>query len=326
MRVMDFSVSHLPEAYELSRLAYEKERRAVPALPDRPPLPLEELAENGLGSAAFEHGKLVGFLCCVPPFQNAFNSTYATGVFSPMGASAVFGEDREKIFGALYQHAAEKWVAAGAVSHGVCLYSHDTEALCQFFRYGFGMRCVDAIRSLDPLPATPCEGYLFQEMEDFSPIYPLELLLTEHQETSPYFMPRTPDSPEEFRECNRRENPRYFAAFYEGEACAYLRLSETGETFATEDPGYLHISGAYCLPEHRGRGVFQNLVNQALTAMREEGYARLGVDFESINPAGYYFWTKYFTPYTYGVVRRIDERVLELPTRTKHNPPKEVFL
>jgi hypothetical protein len=38
-----------------------------------------------------------------------------------------------------------------------------------------------------------------------------------------------------------------------------------------------------------------------------QGYARLGVDFESINPPAYAFWTKHFQAYTCGVVRRIDE-------------------
>jgi hypothetical protein len=40
------------------------------------------------------------------------------------------------------------------------------------------------------------------------------------------------------------------------------------------------------------------------------GYTRLGVDFESLNPAGYGFWLKYFDPYTHSVVRRIDEKAV----------------
>lgn len=36
----------------------------------------------------------------------------------------------------------------------------------------------------------------------------------------------------------------------------------------------------------------------------------LGLDFESINPTAYVFWTKYFTPYTHSVVRRIDEKII----------------
>jgi GNAT superfamily N-acetyltransferase len=76
-------------------------------------------------------------------------------------------------------------------------------------------------------------------------------------------------------------------------------------------PDYRHIDGAYCLPEHRGKGVFQNLLNFAIRTLKAENYTRLGVDFESINPTAYGFWMKYFTPYTHSVVRRIDEKILE---------------
>ena len=51
-------------------------------------------------------------------------------------------------------------------------------------------------------------------------------------------------------------------------------------------------------------------MNYAITVLKEEGYTRLGVDFESINPTARGFWLKYFSAYTHGVVRRIDERIL----------------
>ena len=40
-------------------------------------------------------------------------------------------------------------------------------------------------------------------------------------------------------------------------------------------------------------------------------YTMLGVDFESINPSGSGFWLKFFHAYTNGVVRRIDERIMQ---------------
>lgn len=41
------------------------------------------------------------------------------------------------------------------------------------------------------------------------------------------------------------------------------------------------------------------------------GKTHLGVDYETVNPTALYFWTKYFTPYTYSYIRRIDERVVK---------------
>ena len=66
-----------------------------------------------------------------------------------------------------------------------------------------------------------------------------------------------------------------------------------------------------CEPEHRGRGVYKNLLNYAINTLKTEGYTRLGVDFESINPSGSGFWLKYFNAYTKSVVRRIDERIIQ---------------
>ena len=74
---------------------------------------------------------------------------------------------------------------------------------------------------------------------------------------------------------------------------------------------YRHIMGAYCMPEHRGRGVYKNLLNYVINTLKTEGYTRLGVDFESINPSGSGFWLKFFHAYTNSVVRRIDERIMQ---------------
>lgn len=91
-----------------------------------------------------------------------------------------------------------------------------------------------------------------------------------------------------------------------------LKTKVSGETFVARGDTYCHIRGAYCLPEHRGKGLYQNLLNFTISALKREGYTRLGVDFESFNPTARGFWLKYFSAYTNGVVRRIDERITQL--------------
>jgi GNAT superfamily N-acetyltransferase len=87
-------------------------------------------------------------------------------------------------------------------------------------------------------------------------------------------------------------------------------VSDDGENFVTHHSmnGYKmkNICGAYCLPDYRGKCIFQNLLNFVISILKDEGYTRLGVDFESYNPTAYGFWLKYFTAYTNSVVRRID--------------------
>ena len=99
MQIVDFTAEHIETAADLAKLSYEEERGFVPILPpiDRVP-DLKPYAQNGFGVAAFEGNAMVGFLCSVPPFQNAFGSTCATGVFSPMGANGAIGDNRARIY------------------------------------------------------------------------------------------------------------------------------------------------------------------------------------------------------------------------------------
>jgi len=302
MKIIDFTATHIDQATQIAIQNYDEEREHVPALP-----PIEKItfAENNLGVAAFEGDRMLGFLCAVGPFKNAFRSTDATGVFSPMGANGVIGDNRAKVYALLYQAAGAKWARAGAASHAVCLYAHDKEAQKQFFRYGFGMRCVDAIRGMDEIPAQAREGYSFSELEDILKILPFENMLDKSYLDSPFFMYREPSSEiENFQSI-------YFVAKYDNKIVAFIRAELDGENFIQETPGYLHCKGLYCLPEHRGKGISQKLLNMLLHKLKSQGYTRLGVDFESFNPSGSGFWLKYFTAYTHSVVRRIDEFVVE---------------
>ncbi len=315
MQIVDFTVDHIKAAVQLAKQNYEDERGFVPALPPVDTLPdLNPYAENGLGVAAFEGGIMIGFLCSVPLFKNAFRSTDATGVFSPMGANGAIGENRAKVYARLYQAAGEKWVRAGASSHAVCLYAHDREVQEQFFRYGFGLRCVDAIRGMDEIIVPTCEGYSFSELapKEILDILPLENMLDESYIDSPFFMFREKESEAVFLKKYEHFQSVYFAAKYEGQIVAFVRAELDGENFICNTPGYLHVKGAYCLPEHRGKGLNQKLLSMLMQKLKAKGYTRLGVDFESLNPTAYGFWLKYFDAYTHSVVRRIDEKILEV--------------
>ena len=313
MQIVNFTAEHIERAVQIAKQSYEMERKYVPTLPPEYEIPnLSPFAENGLGVAAFDGDDMVGFLCGIGPFQNAFRSTDAIGVFSPMGGNGAAGEYRANTFARMYQAVGEKWAYAGAASHAVCVYAHDKEAQEQFFRYGFGMRCIDAVRGMAPISCVPCKGYEFTvlEIDEYQKVFPLELMLNKYQCSSPYFLSRKPDTLESFIDSYVKNDERFFAAKYQGELCAYLMTASGGDTFIADDQGYVDMGGAFCLPEHRGKGVYQNLLNLAVSVLAQEGYTRLGVNFESINPLGSSFWLKYFHAYAHSVVRRIDEHAI----------------
>ena len=311
MQIYDFTSAHIEQAAQIAKQNYDKERGHVPALPPIDAVPdLIPFAENGLGVAAFDDSEMVGFLCAVGPFQNAFSSTDAVGVFSPMGANGAVGSNRTEVYVRMYQAAGEKWARAGASSHAVCLYAHDKEAQEQFFRYGFGLRCVDAIRGMDEVMAPLCDGYTYSELtsEEHIDIYPFIKLFNQHFLCSPTFMVKPDLTESEFLKGVKHD--RFFAARKDGIIVAFISISQAGETFIRDVSGYIHADGAYCLPEHRGKGMLQNLLNLAMNILKVEDCKYLGVDFESINPTAYGFWLKYFDAYTHGVVRRIDEHAI----------------
>ncbi len=321
MKIVNFTVAHVERAAQIAKQNYEEERGYVPALPSSADLSsafptlenmpdLTPFADNGLSVAAIDGGDVVGFLCSYGVWNDAWDIPGLRHVFSPMHANGTIPENRAKIYARLYQAAGEKWARVGAASHGICLYAHDREAQEQFFRYGFGMRCIDAIRGMDDVASPNCGGYEFTELvpERYSEVYPLNIMLQSHYCKSPFFMVRPNITEAEFLE--NENGDRYFVARKDGATVAFLCFGRSGETFLRKIPGYIHADGAYCLPEHRGKGLLQNLLNLATSTFKNEGYKYLGVDFESINPPAYGFWLKHFTAYTHSVVRRIDENAV----------------
>ena len=312
MYILDFEKEHVEEAAAIALVNYYEEQQFVKELPQISAIPnINDFAGNGLSVAAFEGERMVGFLCGCAPFDNAFRATDVRGVFSPMGSHGAVLENRAKIYAAMYQTVAKKWVKAGAVSHAICLYAHEETSQYQYFQYGFGLRCLDAIRPMESISCETCEGYDFEELkqEEYYLVYPLYLALHDHYRESPFFMNRTPESEEEFRISSREGEGRFFVAKHKGELCAFVKIAASGETFVATGHAYRHIRGAYCLPEHRGKSLYQNLLNFVIGILKREGYTKLGVDFESFNPTARGFWLKYFAPYTHSVVRRIDERI-----------------
>ncbi len=315
MQVTDFNYDHIEQAAALARTNYEEARTLLPILPEDIQFPgMAEFAENGLGVSAFEDGKLVGFLCCCSPFEKAFGSTKARGVFSPLHANGASAENRAAIYAHMYQAAAKKWADAGVSSHALCLYASDNTAINQFFHYGFGHRCAEAIRPMFELDTPSCPDIEFAELdiEERAFVYPLIVRLANHMSESPIFILRETIPEDKFKEEIRNTNERYFAAKSRGGIVAYLKTGDTGENFITLAPKMRNIYCAYCLPQFRGKGIYQNLINHTIRILSSEGYTLLGVEFESFNPTGNGFWPKYFTPYTTSVARRIDENILEI--------------
>ncbi len=313
MNIVPFDENHIGEAGELLFKAYQTERAAVPVLPDCGDAGFfahmaSELCGNGLGVAAVEEGRLQGFLTGMEAGELFGTSS---GIYIPVYGHAVKGRDRQNTYQQLYAGASDIWVRKGLFSHAITMYAHDKTAVNAWFWQDFGLRCVDAIRSLDNIQVRGKESF------DIRRIEPSEagILLELHREhwryykSAPMFMHVQEDCTlEELQDWLTEENQYAFAAFENGVPAAYMQLRNSGETFVSADAMSMNICGAYVKPGLRGAGYGAAILQTIVDWLREKGFSRLGVDYESFNIQGSRFWQKHFTAFTYSLTRRIDER------------------
>lgn len=309
MNIVTFEKQHIEEAKAIAFANYQQEWEKVPCLPRITRMPeLTWFAENGLGVAAIENGELIGFLCCVGAFDNAFGSG-VKGTFSPIHAHGALTEGRVEIYRRMYQAAAQIWVDHGIMQHAIALYAHDSAAQEALFLYGFGARCADAIRDMEQIRCGKVPGIVFRELpkEELIRLRPMRNALHAHLGESPCFLDAHNGLPEKWILNREQGDYRVFAAETETDIAAYIEVCADGENFLTEAEDMANICGAFCWPRYRGTGIFAQLLNFCVDSLRREGFQRLGVDHETANPTALAAWSKYFTHYTYSLVRRIEE-------------------
>lgn len=293
---------------------YKEECSKLSALPVTTKLPeLECFTQNDFGVAAFDGDTMLGFIGCHNPWDGAFDSN-VKGTFTPIHAHGCVKENRARIYEKMYQRMAELLVGQGVLYHGIALYAHDTEAITAYFHNGFGHRCSDAIRRMELISDVKFpEETIFEELPsgEAKQVRELRRKLKDHMGESSCFMYTSEDEFEEWVQKRENNGSRIFVAKAKEFPVAFLEICEEAENFVTALPNVKNICGAFCLPEYRGRRIYQNLINFTMKMLKEEGYQYLGVDYESFNPTAQYFWPKYFEPYTYSVTRRIDEGVLK---------------
>ena len=312
LKIVKLEKEHLIEAEQLALDNYREECSKVNTLPEVVKLPeLECFTQNEFGVAAFDGDTMVGFLGCYNPWDRAFDSN-VKGTFTPVHAHGCVKENRARICERMYQQMAEMLVKQGVLYHGIALYAHDEEAILAYVHNGFGHRCSDAIRTMEPIPGVmPAVGITFAElpMGEAKQVRELRRKLKNHMGESSCFMYTSEEEFEEWVQQRENNGSRIFVAKEKELPVAFLEICEEAETFVAELPNVKNICGAFCLPEYRGKQVYQNLINYVITRLGAEGYQYLGVDYESFNPTAQHFWSKYFEPYTYSVVRRIDDKV-----------------
>jgi GNAT superfamily N-acetyltransferase len=314
MQFIRLTDQHIPDATALAREAYALEQRHIPALTagDMSGVladAISILVRHGHGIAAIDDDRdLVGYLGFFGPIERFFGS--GTGCFSPLHGHAAADTDRRRLYSLLFQHASELMTAQGVDTFAITAYHHDYDAAAALSLNGFGIRNADAIRSIEPpLDVAPTPGITYEEIpwSAAGELLPLKNALVRHLRQSPAFVANDEFTPESFAELLNERQTRFFVASDEDAPIGYMELADEGESYLTAAPDMRNICGAYLLPDYRGRGIYQTLLQVVLDTLRDEGVRRIGVDFETMNPTALHFWTKYFDCYTHSFARRIDD-------------------
>ncbi len=317
MKIEALDEARIAEAAGLVMDCYLEERKAVPILPFCHSYEgvfkrgIEQLVRTGAGVAAVEDGRLVGFLSMMS--IDAFKGLQR-GAYSPVYGHGAVSEGKRDIYERMYEVLGETLVRNGCLTHALTVFAHDREAVDTWFWNGFGLRCVDAIRPVAPLEASPVTPHDYDirmiAPDEAGAILPLYQEHVKYYSRSPMFMPvfKIP-GPADIANLLSREGHMIWVAFRDGTPVAYMQVRHGGQTFVSDDPEMLNVCGAYSLEGARGSGAGTAILAGLLEWMDEHGYRRLGVDYESFNRLGSRFWLKHFVPFTYSLFRRLDERV-----------------
>ncbi|MHB0885161.1 MAG: GNAT family N-acetyltransferase [Bacillota bacterium] len=321
MQLVDLERKHLEAAADLFATGYREERHRLDLLPTRHEDPsviatrLARLTAAGPAIAAEEDGRLVGFLAAIPAEGI---KVMRRGVFSPEFGHAAIGPDRAGIYRAMYERLAAAWAADGCLVHALAVLAHDDEAVRTWFWTGFGMQGVDAVRPLTPVGGSDAGAVGLEvreaRAEDIPAFMPLSREHELYYQSAPiFFPPAEPEEDEAFWAAWLDWSANHLWLAVEGTAVIGMMKSgpaNPGASSIAADPGTCSISGAYVRPDSRRAGVGTALLTRVVGRAREEGYVRCCVDFEAHNIRGSAFWLKHFTPFSYSLIRRLDERIM----------------
>lgn len=317
MQIQRFREEHVQECFKMLEAQYCEEQKNVPALPPFDDYRKElgnrllKIAQQNLGWVLLD-GKRVIAMMAGYPVPEFFGSQ--DGVFVPAYAHLYNSSAGIDVLTELYSFCAAHWVKNRITSHVVNVFVHDRNALECYIKLGFGMRCVDAIRETRSLPGHARSPHI--HLVDRTNIGVLAEIHRQHCQyyrQSPMFIPTADEDPIQDLLAWIDQPDRFIFAYMEQDRClGYIRLQSAGESIFSSHASMMNITALFVLPEHRKKSIATALLNYAQVFLAQQGKARTGVDFESINPSGSRFWDRFFTPYSYSLARRIDERILNL--------------
>jgi len=286
----------LPAAYEREEVA----RSAIEAL----------LEAGGSGAVATSNGSTVGYMLG----NRRADAAWGANAWVESAGHAVAEPEAVRD---LYGLAAARWVEEGLNAHYAVVPASDGTVVDAWFRAGFGLQHVHAIRETPRARLTVVPpGVVIRRStrDDIDVLAELDLSLPAHQALSPVFstapMPSLEDARAEWDE--DFDNPAF--ATFVGEVDGHVVGSAVGcsvelsrlHTGIARPDGAAHLGFAAVLPEARGSGVGTALGATVLDWAAGEGYTAVTTDWRETNLLSSRSWPKLgFRPTFYRLFRGI---------------------
>ena len=306
--VVPFEPVHAPAAATIFTDSLAVLRHAVPALSaaltDRDEV--VRRLQPAAGCAALQDGRLVGYLTGHHPIAR-FRRTARVGAYVAEWAHGVAHQDVTGVYSAMYRAVAREWATAGCDVHVITILADQPSVIDAWFRAGFGMALVDAVRPARPVGAATPAGVTIRAATDADvpDLVRLDAEHVRHYAESPVFMASPiPYDDSAWRRFLATPGNGAWLASDGDEAVAFMRFdSEFDGAAVTEDAEGVFISGAFVRPSHRGRGIAAAVLDAALRQQEQFGRRCCALDFESFNPEAGAFWSRHFTPVCVSLMR-----------------------
>lgn len=239
------------------------------------------------------------------------DTTWGANVWVESAGHAV---DEPEAVRDLYGLAAGQWIEEGLNAHYAVVPTSDRSVVKAWFRVGFGLQHVHAIREAPSSPLTAvAPGVVIRRptRDDIGALAELDLSLPAHQALSPVFSTVPMPSLEEAR-TEWDEDPAF--ATFVGELDGRVVGSAVGcsvelsslHTGIARPDGAAHLGFAAVLPEARGSGVGTALGATVLDWAAGEGYTAVTTDWRETNLLSSRSWPKLgFRPTFYRLFRGI---------------------
>lgn len=297
LELVPFSEDHLELASRLLTDVHARHRDVEPLLPrevDYRGQVAEELArEDASGVAALRDGRPVGYLLGAPASND---NRGRRRIFSGLAGHATVEPELARD---LFAAAAVRWHEEGHSRFAVVAPAFDPALVDAWFRVGFGLQFVYAVRESEAMPP-PGAGVTIRPgaKGDLPHLARLDRELWVHQVGSPSFSGQDVEPLEAFETewaDDTFDSPDTFWPFMAerdgevvGEALLYRR--PTGDLRVPERNVDLAHAATY--PGVRGSGVGLALAAHVVAWAHEQGFRSITTDWRSVNLLSSRFWPR----------------------------------